>query len=87
MIQFQLEKKSVWLYDEPKNVSYPCLLACKNYEVRSTENVRTMGDEVALNAKNSACCGGPQSKRLPVSCLYANMGNRGQVQVRLPSIE
>ncbi|CAN0419477.1 unnamed protein product [Ascophyllum nodosum] len=52
-----------------------------NYEVRSTENVRTRGDEVALNA-NVACCGGPQSsKRLAVSCLYANMGTRGQVQV------
>ena len=88
-IQFQLDskkKKSVWLYDEPKNVSCSCLHV-QNYEARSTENVRTRVDEVALNAKNAACCDGSQSlKRLAVPCLYANMGSRGQAQVRLPSL-
>ena len=63
-----------------------CLHFVPNYEVRSTENVRTRGDEVALNA-NAACCGGPQSlKRLAVSSLYANMGTRDQVQIRLPNL-
>ena len=81
--------KGVWLYDEPKIfiITLVCLHVVPNYEVRSTENViRTWGDEVALNA-NAACCGGPQSlKRLAVSSLYANMGTRGQVQIRLPNL-
>ena len=86
-IQFQLDsKKKVYGYmtGQKMFLTLVCLHVVPNYEVRSTENVRTRGDEVALNA-NAACCGGPQSlKRLAVSSLYANMGTRGQVQIRLP---